>query len=245
MRWLVPSLIAGLEALLLWRLASWKAWRVYPAFFWYFLYVFVRLVLLYYLNIFQPLTPREYSLWFWWSGFVAVTFRFAVAWEVFKHLFVGRPNPYRTASSLIVGTMLALAAHFFTEGPRGLHYIVDAELSMAFTIAFWMVVSLCAVRYYGLRPSTNAWGLTTGLSVLCIGDAMNFSAWGLNENAFPIARHIRPMMFLLTLVVWLRFLWRFAPPACASDNGIEVPSEHRDKSVWESVIESIRNALSG
>lgn len=85
MYWLLPGLITGLEVLLLWRLIAWRAWRVYPIFFWYLVYVFVRTLLLMYLNIASPLSPMAYSLWFWCTGYLAVNLRFAVAWEIFKN----------------------------------------------------------------------------------------------------------------------------------------------------------------
>ncbi|MGH9794597.1 MAG: hypothetical protein ACRD5G_07485 [Candidatus Acidiferrales bacterium] len=135
MYWILPVLNTGLEVLLLWRLVAWKAWRFYPIFFWYFAYVFVRTLLLIYLNIASPLSPMAYSIWFWCTGYVAVNLRFAVAWEILKKLFAGHPVPYRATGTLLVATMMGLAGYFYVAGSRGLSAFVDAEISIAFAIA--------------------------------------------------------------------------------------------------------------
>lgn len=244
MYWLLPALITGLEVLLLWRLIAWRAWRFYPIFFWYFIYVFVRSLLLIYLSIASPLSPMAYSLWFWCTGYLAVNLRFAVAWEIFKNLFAGRPVPYRATGALLVVTMMGLAAYFYVEGSRGLSVFVDAEISIAFAIAVWLVLALFAVRYYALAPSSNVWGLAVGLGLLCAGDVMNFSAWGLDERIFPITRYLRPVTFACTLVVWLRALWFYVPAVRqANDHAKDLGVLVRKHPLWQSAAESVRKAL--
>ncbi len=244
MFWLLPGLITGLEVLLLWRLIAWRAWRFYPIFFWYFVYVFVRTLLLMYLNIASPLSPMAYSLWFWCTGYLSVNFRFAVAWEIFKNLFDGRPVPYRATGTLLVVTMVGLAAYFYVEGSRGVSVFVDAEISIVFAIAVWLVLALFAVRYYALTPSRNVWGLGVGLGLLCASDVMSFSAWGLDERIFPIFQYVRPATFVCSLVIWLRALWSYVPAAMRADDHVkDLDALVRKHPLWQSAAESLRKAL--
>lgn len=197
-----------LEAVLLWRLFSWKAWRHYPVFFSYFLYLVGRQILL---QLIIGDRSQSYGLWYWVTGLLASGFELIVAWEISRKLLPPGSPAYRAAGVLLAAILAGLAVFYHFLGVRGISLAVDSQINLSFAVAVWLFGTLGAARYYDLPQNRNAWGIALGTGIYASASVVNLSVYGLNQAAFPVIQHVGPWSFVAVLVIWMWTLWSHTP----------------------------------
>lgn len=233
----------ALELILMWRLVAWRAWRQVPWSFVFFAVLFLHGTVTFYFYLAGYGATREYSFWYWTSGLVAGILRFPVAWEVTRKLFRGYSRVYQSVSAVILVLLLGLGAlYLFGSGPEVLR-LPDIERKIALTTALWMLVFLLLAQYYRVTPSRNIWGIAVGLGLFAATTLINFSALGINEEFFPVFAYVRPVSFILTLLIWTWTLWSYTPnpqPAASP-----LPEYHllRTHSYWQKIRAALAKAL--
>lgn len=201
-----------LEVVLMWRLIHWKAWRSYPFFFGFFVWIFCRLIFLDIQALTQFLSARNYSHVFWITSTITAMLRFLVFWEVYRHALPRHTAPHRFATLLLAGT-LAVLAFLLNLAASGAEFYTRIISNLAFALAVCLLIILGLIRYYRVNPGQNIWGMAVGTGIVCAGDVVSFSAFGLDQTLFPITRYVRPATFFVQRAIWLPSLWHYAPPS--------------------------------
>src|SRR5271157_5905587 len=114
---------SSLHLLLLWRCLKTGQWRLYPFFFSYISYSFLRDIVLFALLLWHF---GAYAKLFWLCYMVDTLLWFATAWDVFRQTFPQGSALRRIAASVLISILFALALVFYLSGPQpGVHLIAD------------------------------------------------------------------------------------------------------------------------
>jgi hypothetical protein len=202
----------SLEAVLLWRLVSWKAWRHFPLFFAYFLLLLIRLGLLAYAAGRYGQSSLVYARWFWFTAMILDPLKMLVAWEVFRKVFQPASAARRFAGALLVATLAGLSLFYVLGGAHDTNFFVAVGLNFSLVVAVWMFAVLALAQYYHLPLGRNLWGIALGLGLFSAMAVVNLSALGLNEQVFPAFAYVRPASFVLSVLIWTFCLWSYQPP---------------------------------
>ncbi len=229
----------SLQCILLWRCIRQRLSRFYPFFFAYFLYAFLRTVVLFPLYF---LHHPAYAWWYWMSDLVGTLLWFAVAWEVFRQAFPRHSTLRSLAGRLLVFTLLALAIIFYLSGAKaGQSLIEDFERKLALATATWLLLVLAVARYYAVPIARNIWGMATGLLLLASTHLATFAAVELFPAFFPVWRLVNPCGYDLVLLIWTWTLWYYIPNRNVVV--IDEPLLNQALSDWEQHWESLGTAL--
>ncbi len=214
-----------LEAVLLWRLLTWRAWRHFPVFFGYFLVLLVRQAALVYVESRYGGASAAYSVLYWYTGSPVDVLKLLVAWEVFQRVFRPGSAAQRFGAALLAVVLLGLSGFYALSGAHETPFFVAVGLNFSFVVAVWIACVLALAQYYRIALGWNVWGIALGLGLYSATAAVNLSALGLDPRAFPIASNVRPASFVLSVLIWTWCLWSFRPapapppPASPADSG--------------------------
>jgi hypothetical protein len=201
----------SLEAVLLLRLLSWKAWRHFPVFFSYFLFLLARQGLIAYVQARYGTNSIPHSLWFWSTSNFSDVLKLLVAWEVFRKVFQPGSPAQRFTGGLLVGTLAGLSAFYSLGGAHDTLFFVAVGLNFAFVVTVWILGVLALAQYYGVWLGRNLWGIAMGLGLFSAIAVVNLSTLGLNDKAFPVVAFVRPASFVLSVLIWTWCLWSYRP----------------------------------
>jgi hypothetical protein len=213
-----------IEAVLLWRLLTWRAWRHFPVFFGYFVILLVRQAALAYVGARFGTTSPVYSEAFWYTDLFVVVLKFLVAWEVFRKAFRPGSAAQRFGATLLVVILVGLAVFYAVGGAYETHFFLAASLNFSFVVAVWIACVFALAQYYRFPMGRNVWGISLGLGLYAATAVVNLSALGLDPSAFPVASYVRPISFVLGVAIWTYCLWTYQPapgpppPASPSDS---------------------------
>lgn len=200
-----------LEAALLWRLIQWRAWRYFPVFFSYWLFLLLRQGVIGYLGSQVETSSVSYSRWFWYSSNLSDVLRLVVAWEVYRKAFQPGSAAQRFAGALLAFALLGLAAFYSFAGAQDTNFFVAIGLNANFAVSIWILGVLALLQYYRIPISRNLWGIALGLGLFSATAIVNYSTLGLNEQAFPVFGFIRAGSFVGSLLIWTACLWTHRP----------------------------------
>ncbi len=218
-----------LELTLLWRVRKARLFAHYPFFSAYFLYVFLRSFVLFFLF---TLRSQTYIRIFWPTEVIGATLWFAVLWEVFRQIFPRDFRLRRVAAGIFAGTLLMVAFVFFLMGAEpGVHLVADLIRKMGLSVAVSLLATLALARYYRITLARNVWGMAVGLLAFSSADVANYAAIDLSARFGPIWRLVAPLAFILMLLIWVVTLWSYDPnpKPIASD----APAHEEARSIWE------------
>jgi hypothetical protein len=203
----------SLEAVLLWRLVSWKVWRHFPVFFAYFLFLVARQGVVLQIESSYGSSSTTYSRWFWYTSILSDILKLLVAWEVFRKVFQPGSAARRFAGALLVATLAGLSLFYLLGGAHDTNFFVAVGLNFSFVVAVWMFAVLALAQYYHIPLGRNLWGIAVGLGLFSAMAVVNLSALGLDERVFPAFAYARPASFVLSVLIWVFCLWSYQPPA--------------------------------
>ncbi len=245
--WLIDHLILycglTLELVLLWRVTKARLFQHYPFFSTYYLYVFVRSVVLFLLFV---LHRQAYVTAYWPSNLGGTALWFAVVWEVFRQTFP-RSFPLRqVAAGIFVGVLVILASAFFALGPPpGVYMIHDFMRKVGLSVAASLLTILAVARCYRVSLGRNIWGMAIGLLALTSTYIADFAAIDLSPAIRPIWSRVGPLAFVLMLLIWVVTLWSYYPnpKPVASDASAHEQALSSWEKRWASVGTTIRRAV--
>jgi hypothetical protein len=231
--WLIDYLTIysglALELVLLWRVLKVRLFQHYTYFFAYFLYVFLRSFVLFFLF---ALHSEAYVNAFWPTELIGAALRFAVVWEVFRQTFPRDFRLRRVAAGIFVGVLLLLALVCYLSGPQpGGHPVFDFMRKVGLSVAVSLLTILALARYYRVSLGRNIWGMAVGLLALSSTYIADFAAIEISPAFQPIWRQAGAIAFILMLLIWVVTLWAYYPnpKPIASD----APAHEEARSIWE------------
>lgn len=234
-----------LQAALLLRLVTWRAWRDYPWFFSFMAILSVRLFLIHYQDWTKILSGPDYAYWYWTTSILAAAFWFPVSLEAFRDIFGRGTVLSQVAGIVLIGSMAALALwYLYGAGFPGLYRLPDVQQKAALTIAVWVVVLVFLAGYYRIPVKRNAWGIILGLGLFTSVSVINFAGRGLEQTFYPVFQFVQPASWVATLGIWTWALWSRSPasdraetssPAGAAPANLALPAKK--------TAEAIRKAL--
>jgi hypothetical protein len=231
-----------LQAVLMWRLIKWRAWRHFPVFFYYYLFLLARQALNTYFEGRFGSYSMFFARWYWYSSIVSDILKLLVAWEIYRKVFQPGSAAQRFAGSLLAGTLVLLSAFYSLGRAHETNFFVAVGLNASFAVAVWIIGVLVLVQYYRIPMSRNVWGIALGLGLFSATAIVNYSTLGLNEKAFPVYGYVRAISFVTSLFVWTWSLWsyrplpRITPPAPpAASTGSREPLEATAEAVGQAL----------
>ena len=231
----------ALHALFLWRCQKESHWSRYPFFFSYVAFTFLRTVVLLILReVDHPLYP-----WLYWStNFGAVVLRFAVAWEVFRHLFLPRTVIREIAGRILVVLLVSLTTVFyFLSSPAGT--FLDFERKVGLAVVTCLVVTLLLAPFYRVSVGKNIWGMAVGMGLFVSISIANFATFDLISSFLPFWTLLTPVSFLTMMLIWTWTLWSYAPEPHQATLGGLTPQAAltRWNRVWNDFGPTIRRSI--
>jgi hypothetical protein len=218
-----------LELLLLWRVRKARLFEHYLFFSAYFLYVFLRSFVLFFLF---ALHSRAFATIYWPSNLIGAVLWFAVVWEVFRKTFPRDFRLRRIATEIFLVVLLFLALVFYLSGPQLVgHPVSDFMRKIALSEVVLLLTILALARYYRVSLGRNIWGMAVGLLALVSSYVADFAAIDISPAFQPIWRMLIPLGFILMLLIWIATLWSYYPnpKPVASD----APAHEQARSFWE------------
>jgi hypothetical protein len=213
----VPNLFlhAGYVLLIifLWRFVRIRAWRAYPFFAVYVAYMSSRTALL--LLITDRLHLYFYNLLFWATSNVGSALRLAIAWEILRQIFPRRHPLRRSMAWASLALLLLLATIFYRMGPEG-SVFSDLERKLSLSAIVWMAFLLAAAVFFFIPVSRTLWWIAVGLGVYTSLSLINFSAFEMLADFYPLWGLLRQVSFALLMTFWIWAFWNPAPPVPAA-----------------------------
>jgi len=238
----VAGVVLELWAILL--LLRNNLWRVYARLFTYITWLFIgnSTILIAFLYF-----PRVYPSLYWHSDSVDVVLRFFVVWEVFHQTFPKSSGLNRSLSKGLAGIAFGLlvfaSASFWVYQNyaelRPLHLALDR--SFGFVQALMILGTLVTARYYGVRCGRNVRGIALAFGAwISISTATNAMA-DLTNSFLPYWYYLRPLSFVVMMVVWIWALWVYEPnPPIVEGDAVELSQWTQD---WNRTISAARTII--
>ena len=213
----------SLQGLLIWRACRSRAWRYYPFFCSYFMYTCfsgsVQLIL-------ALLRYPGYAPIYVLSEAVAAVLRFAVAWELYRHVFHRGSALRSIAGGVLICALILLAFAFWTSGASpGASVSVDFMRKMALSVAAWIVLVMGLARFYRIPVARNIGGMAIGFLAFSASEMADFAAFDLSPRFEAIWRYVHPFSYLCMLAVWVWSLWDYAPNRQLTSTELSIGSQ--------------------
>ena len=229
-------------------------WREYPFFFAYAIWLLLAnsAILLFW---FRPV----YSKVYWYVDTTDIVLRLLVVWEVFRQTFPKNSGLSRSFSKGLgiaaVGLLITACAMFWgyeSNGLPSLAYPAEAQLaswrphlaldrSFGVVEALMILGTLVVARYYGVRCGRNIRGIAFAFGAWASISTANNAMIDLANSFVPLFYYLRPLSFVLMLVVWIWALWVYEPnPPIKETEAVEVEQWTEE---WNRTISTARTIL--
>jgi len=250
----VTAVLLELGAVLL--LLRKSLWREYPFFFAYAIWLLIANSAILVTDLFfSPVYPTVY----WYIDSSDIVLRLLVVWEVFRQTFPKNSGLNRSLSKglgLIALGLLVIACVTFwayqTYGLSSLAYPAESRLaswrphlaldrSFGFVQALMILGTLVVARYYGVRCGRNVRGIALAFGAWVSISTANNAMIDLANSFVPLFYYLRPLSFVIMLVVWIWALWVYEPnPPIIESNEVELSQWTQD---WNRTITAARNII--
>jgi len=191
--------------------------------------------------------PGIYPSLYWHSDSVDVVLRFLVVWEVFHQTFPKGSGLNRTLSKglaviafgLLVFACASFGAYQNYVGLRALHLALDR--SFGFVQALMILGTLVTARYYGVRCGRNVRGIALAFGAWVSISTANNAMADLTNSFLPYWYYLRPLSFVVMMVVWIWALWVYEPnPPIMEGETAELSQWTQD---WNRTISAARTII--
>ncbi len=251
----VAILVAGiaLEVCTLLLLLRKLLWRTYPFLFSYIIWLVIGNSAI--LATFIPyllMAPelRLHSIYpslYWHSDTLDVVLRFLVVWEVFHQTFPKGSGLNKSLSKglgVVAFVLLVFACATFWgyqnyTNLRSVHLALDR--SFDFVQALMILGTLLMARYYGVRCGRNVRGIALAFGGWVSISTVNSAMVDLTNSFLPYWYYLRPLSFVLMMVVWIWALWVYEPnPPIVESGTIELNQWTED---WNRTVSAARTII--
>lgn len=177
---------------------------------------------------------------------LASVIRFTVAWEVYRQVFPSGTNGRRFAGAALLIAMSALAVAFFIIGANPVDSVIpDFMRKMGLSVAVWILLVLGLAQYYGNRIGRNVGVMAIALLLFVSSEVINFSAFALSPRIAPAWVYVRPLTYVLMLLIWTPALWNYVPnpPIAVPDKTAELEALATWRLGWANVDTVVRKVL--
>jgi len=191
-----------------------KLFRKYPFFYGYVTCVLIKSLAAVY---FFVRSPDAYRHFYWRAEFFTVLLSFGVTWEIYAQLLGHYPGALHFARVLLPAVLVIFLSMLLLNMLTNSAWMPasdTAEFSRNLRVAqaTLLVVVVGLVMYYSIPLGSNLRGITLGYGFFIASDLINLSLrmqlgmmfqqwWG----------HLRPLIYLISLIVWCVTLWSYQP----------------------------------
>jgi hypothetical protein len=228
-------------------------WREYPFFFLYAIWLlFANSAIL----LADLRFSYAYAAVYWYVDTSDIVLRLLVVWEVFRQVFPKKSALNRSFSkglAMVAAGLLAAACVAFwayqTYVLPSLASPAQARLaswrphlaldrSFGFAEALMILGTLVVARYYGVTCGRNIRGIALAFGAWASISTANDAMIDLANSFVPLFYYLRPLSFVIMLVVWIWALWVYEPnPPIKESEGLELSRWTED---WNRTISTAR-----
>lgn len=233
-----------------------SAWRAYPYLFSYAIWLLIATSTVFIIDIsFRSMYPAV----FWNVDRIDIVLRLLVVWEVFRQTFPktsGLSRSFSKGLGIIALCLLVVACvTFWAYLNYGLpshanlvqsrvaswrpHLALDR--SFGFVEALMILGTLVVARYYGVRCGRNIRGIALAFGAWASISTANNAMIDLANSFVPLLYYLRPLSFVIMLVVWIWALWVYEPnPPIQESEAVELSRWTED---WNRTISTARTLI--
>jgi hypothetical protein len=250
----VTAVLLELGAVLL--LLRRSLWREYPFFFLYAVWLLIGNSAILVVDLWFP---TLYATAFWYSDSSDIILRLLVVWEVFRQTFPknsGLSRSFSKGLGIVAAGLLVLGCLTFlgyqNYGLPSLAYPAQARVaswrphlaldrSFGFVEALMVLGTLVVARYYGVKCGRNVRGIALAFGAWTSISTANNAMIDLANSFVPLFYYLRPLSFVIMLVVWLWALWVYEPnPPIIESDEVELSQWTQD---WNRTITAARTIV--
>ena len=250
----VAAVVLELSAVLL--LLRKSLYREYPFLFVYTLWLLMANSAILIADLWFP---HIYATVYWYVDSTDIVFRLLVVWEVFRQTFPKNSALSRTFSKglgvVAIGLLIIACITVFgyqNYGLPSLGYPVQSRVaswrphlaldrSFGFVEALMILGTLVVARYYGVRCGRNIRGIALAFGAWASISTANNALIDLANSFVPLFYYLRPLSFVMMLVVWIWALWVYEPnPPIIENEGLELDQWVQD---WNRAVSATRTMI--
>ena len=231
-------------------------WRVYPRLFGYLIWLLVGNAALLLTDFyFHSLYPTIY----WQTDKIDILLRLLVVWEVFRQTFPRNSGLSRSFSKglgkIALGLLAVACVTFWAYLNYGLPSLANPaqsrvaswrphlalDRSFGFVEALMILGILVVARYYGVKCGRNIRGIALAFGAWASISTANDAMIDLANSFVPLLYYLRPLSFVIMLVVWIWALWVYEPnPPIIESDAVELDQWTQD---WNRTISTARTII--
>jgi hypothetical protein len=232
-----------LQVLLLFR--GWRS-RILNRYPYFYAYIATSLVAGTFSYAVLVTRPSAYSTIFWPLEFLTLFIGCGLVLEIFRDVLLPYPGAERFAKGVCVVTFVAIflfgLPYFFISSPGS---IAQSEVGLernvrAVQILFFVGI-VGTVVYYAIALGKNIRGMIYGYGLYLAVSVVAFALRLYYHSKVDVLRTVRPLVFDVSLLIWLVALWAYHPnPTPGSGGHLE-----EDYEAVVSLTRAVVNALRG
>jgi hypothetical protein len=203
--------------------------------------------------------PHNYAMVYWYVDSSDIALRLLVVWEVFRQTFPKNSGISRTFSKglgvVAIGLLVIACITLFgyqSYGLPSLAYPTQARVaswrphlaldrSFGFVEALMVLGTLVVARYYGVKCGRNIRGIALAFGAWASISTANNAMIDLANSFVPLFYYLRPLSFVLMLVVWIWALWVYEPnPPIVESEGLQLDQWLED---WNRAVSATRTMI--
>jgi uncharacterized membrane protein YczE len=205
----IARLALAIQAVLLIRLWRNGLWKHLPVFYAYTAAVVGAEILRIYCYSFYP---SAYAHVYWYSEIPLVVIGYALIIEIYDRCLEQYPSLVRFSQVFLVAIFVIIAGVVLAKGlgvsawpVRHVPESMESELRVAQAALLLVLVGLLA--RYQIKVDRNVKGLVAGYGVFVAFRTIQVSIYAITGHKSEIARELQPLVYLVSIAVWLVFLW--------------------------------------
>ena len=204
---------------------------------------------------FRSIYPAAY----WTADRIDIALRLLVVWEVFRQTFPKGSGLSRSFSKglgiVALGLLVVASVTFWAFLNYGLPSLANPaqsrvaswrphlalDRSFGFVEALMILGTLVVARYYGVKCGRNIRGIAFAFGAWASISTANDAMIDLANSFVPLLYYLRPLSFVIMLVVWIWALWIYAPnPPIQETQGLELDQWTEE---WNRALLTTRNII--
>lgn len=203
--------------------------------------------------------PHIYAMVYWYVDSSDIVLRLVVVWEVFRQTFPKNSGLSRSFSKglgmIALGLLVVACVTFWAFLDYGLPSLANPaqsrlaswrphlalDRSFGFVEALMILGTLVVARYYGVKCGRNIRGIAFAFGAWASISTANDAMIDLANSFVPLLYYLRPLSFVIMLVVWIWALWVYEPnPPIQESEAVELDQWTQD---WNRTISTARTII--